>query len=394
MKFNIFQKRSKKTLELPFSILQKALQYDNLNIKNNSTIIFCTNLISNLISTLPFSIYYENEKGNKIEAKYHNAYKLIQRPNVNETWTIFINAIIRDIIFSGNAFIYKIINKNEISQLVRIPPKNVEVKLNGLEKQYYIKNSQTLLTDKNIIHIPSFFNYTIAGGQSIVDYAKEYILTSATMQQYINYFYNNSPFSRYKIDFNNSEFRDLSKDKISEFTDFFTYLASQANAGKPLVEYKGVKIVPTDFKDADISSLRENKTEVEKDIATLMGVPFALINADASKYQDLSMNFLKIFISTTLSAYTDRIASVFKYSLLNENEYDNYNFEFDYSELLKGNQKEFVDSVTNLQKNGIITINEARKELGWNTTTEIGSDKHIVNGVGVLENIIQQKNKE
>ncbi len=84
--------------------------------------------ISDTISTLPLNLYRLNDKKREI-AHDHYLQKIIKfRPNDHLTSVSFLEAIIKNMLTYGNAFIYPIKKRDEsIVRLEIIPPENITI---------------------------------------------------------------------------------------------------------------------------------------------------------------------------------------------------------------------------------------------------------------------------
>lgn len=381
MKFLKFSKRAKNnTIIIPPQIIQKINLYSGLT-ENNHIVVFCTQIISNTISTLPLTLYVNDRNGNKKIAGWHNLYKIGKyRTNLNETSSVFYSLIVRDLVEKGNAFIYIVRDKKgQISQLVRVNPDNVKIKLDGLIKSYQI--GDRIFTNKEIIHIPNSLGYDGVQGKSVLEYAKNSIVTSNEMTEFLSYVFGNNYYTGTKINLNDSSFKNADIEKIKELMDFFASLVTGVGAGKPIIEFAGIKFEPFE-KKVVTDELYRNRDLNDRQIANYFNVPYSLITGE-NKYNSMEQ-FNQFFLQTCLRQYTDRISEYFTAYLLDEAEQGAYFFDYDFSELLTTDIKTLSDICINQTKNGIISINEARQKLNYNSLDSNAANTNFITGVGLV----------
>lgn len=376
---SIFKRKEKRSITIPTNLLSVSNMWSGLNETNN-VVVFCTQLISNIISSLPLILYTRDSKGNKKIAGWNSLYKIVKyRPNYNEPAVVFYSLIVQDLILKGNCFIYKIKAGNRVSQLIRIPPENVAVEMRGYEKVFRVKN--IVYTQDEILHIPAALGYDGVVGKGVLQYAQESILTSNQMQTFLRFVFDNGFASKLKLNLNESDYKNLNTSKIKELLDFFSYLLSGANLGKPIVEYAGIKLEALKTEN-NTDELYQNREFVDKQICNYFNVPYQLLVGE-NKYNSFEQ-FNQFFITTCLNQYTDRIAQYFTYFLLPENEQGVYFFEFEYSELLSTDIKSLSSMIIDQTKNGLISINEARQKLNYNAINNTAADTNFIIGLGLV----------
>ena len=376
---SLFKKKEKRSIQIPTEILKLNNLWSGLNETNN-VVVFCTQLISNIVSSLPLILYTRDNKGNKKIAGWHDLYRVVKyRPNLNEPSSVFYSLIVQDLILKGNCFIYKIKTNNKISQLVRIDPSIVKIETRGFEKVFRIKDR--VYTQNDIVHIPSSLGYDGVEGKGVLKYAQESIMTSNQMQNFLRFVFDNGFLSKLKLNLNESDYKNLDTAKVRELLDFFSYLLSGANLGKPIIEYAGIKMESLKTEN-NTDELYKNREFVDKQICNYFNVPYQLLVGE-NKYNSFEQ-FNQFFITTCLNQYTDRIAEYFTYFLLPENEAGVYFFEFDYAELLSTDIKSLSNMTIEQVKNGIISINEARQKLNYNALNINSADTNFIVGIGLV----------
>jgi len=380
MKINFFSKRQK-TLEIPIEFFNTVNLYSNLEEKNN-VVVFCSQLIKNVVSSLPLILYYKGKDGEKRIAGWHGLYGLVKyKPNLNEPSVSFYSLLVSDLLKTGNTYVYKVKdNQGNISQIVRVNPEQVKIVQEGFLKKFEI--GEKIYTTQEIIHIPASLGYDGVQGKGVLEYAKNTIATSNEVQNFLKFVFNNSFFSKLKLNFNESDYRNLDLNKIKEILDFFSYLFSGANLGKPLTEFKGIKIETIEHKN-NTDELYRNREFLDRQICNYFNIPYELLSGQ-NKYNSIE-EFNQFFIQTCLNQYTDRIAQYFTQFLLPETDQNNYFFEFDFTELITTDIEKYSNMLINQVKNGIISINEARQKLNMNIVNNNAANTNFIIGVGLVK---------
>lgn len=376
------QKRSMNIYEiLPQTIIDKLMVYGNLN-EDNNVVVFCSQLISNLVSSLPLALYKVDKNNNYQRADDHYLYQIISKiPNIYETPSIFYSTIINDMIKTGNAFIYIARDQktNKVTQLIRINPEQVNINQEGFYREYIVAGER--YTTNNIIHIPSSLGYNGIVGKGVIECAKERIMLSEEISSFLKIIFNNSYFSRLKINLNDSSYNDADVNKIKELLDFFAGLFTNVNNGKPLVEFSGIKLEPIEHQNVT-EELTKNRELIDRQICNYFNVPYYLLTSE-NKYNSIEQMF-QFLITTCLTNYTDKIAQYFTKALLTGSEQQKYIFSYDYTELLYTNIEVLNKVIIERLKNGVISINEARQSLNYNRLPGNAVNTNFITGVGIV----------
>lgn len=362
------------------SLYVGGLKLSDILNKDNPTVIFCENLIANTIATLPFYLYRRVGK-NIYEAFDHPCYKLItKRPNLNEPPSVFFASLVKQIL-KGNAYIQKIYNKGGISQLVILDGRKVTVETDGLVKKYFYGGKE--IPNSEIIHIPSNYGYNGVTGKAVIEFAQSTIQASDILNLYTKNFYQNMVFSKLKVSLNKSNYKDLTDEKIRSIADLYTASMSEENIGKPVVEFDDIEVTPFDLKSSATDEHIKARAYLDRLICQVYGVPYSLLE-ESNKYNSYEQ-FNLFFRSHTLTQYTDRIEQYLTMGLLTEEEQERLFFKCDYSELLTPDSEAKNKLTIENFKNGILTLNEARAELGLPPAEgQVTGNTHIMNGFGVL----------
>lgn len=371
----LFSKKEKRNLALYVG----GLKLSEMLNKNNPTVVFCENLIANTIATLPFVLYRQIGK-DIYEAYDHPVAKILKNPNLNETASVFFGSLVRQLL-AGNAYIRKIYAGKNISQLIILDNKKVTIETDGYLKKYFYDGVQ--LSDYEIIHIPGAYGYDGIKGKAVVDFAQSAVQASDILNLYTKNYYENMVLSKLKVSLNKSNYKNLTNEDIKTIADMYTAAMTEENIGKPVIEFDNIEVTPFDLKSSATDEHIKARSYLDRLICQVYGVPYSLLE-ESNKYNSYEQ-FNLFFRSHTLTQYTDRIEQYLTLGLLTEIEREQLFIQCDYSELLKPDSEAKNKLTLDNFKNGILTLNEARRELGLSPAKgAIAGNTHIMNGFGVL----------
>lgn len=149
----------------------------------------------------------------------------------------------------------------------------------------------------------------------------------------------------------------------------------------------GYKVDPLNISLAD-SQFKELKEMGAKQIASAFGVPQFMLN-DLSDTNNNSLEMSNLhFLSNCLMVLFKSIELELEEKLLSEEDRRNgLYFEFNINELLRVDQKTQQEIITNFVRNGVYSINDARKLMGL-LEIEGGNNVVLPSGYVTLKNLI------
>lgn len=360
--------------------------YGSLN-DNNPTVIFCENLIANVVSNLPLALYFRGDKS-RFRAYKHPAYRVVKsEPNRNEPPTVFYSTLVKHLIRKGNAYVFKVRdNAGSISQLILLNPDRVTVKMTGYQKTFSVNGE--IYTTEDIIHIPSMYGYDGVKGKSILDYARGLLDSSGKMDQYLAEYFDNTINTKIKVSLNETDIDIDDKDQVQEVMDFYSHMGSKTNSGKPIVEYGKIKVEPINLPSNGDAELTKNREFNERAICELFNVPYAILK-NQNAYGSFEQ-FNLFFLRTCISQYTSRIEEYFSYGLLSAYERERYYFEYSYEEMLRPDTNTRTEIYHRMMSDGILCINEIRERENLDALEdEVAGTTHFLNGQPLREDVIE-----
>lgn len=140
------------------------------------------------------------------------------------------------------------------------------------------------------------------------------------------------------------------------------------NAGKTAVLAGGASYKPIS-NSPDKLQLANAKKNVVSDIARVFNIPESLINAGANKYKSNEQDSI-YFVQNCLAPILSAIETALNKTLLTMQEKDDgYFFRFDRSSIVNSTLQDKVNAVASEFNNGLISLKEARKSLGYRNNT-------------------------
>jgi len=359
----------------------------------NSVVFACNRVLSESISSLPLVLYKEDDKGNRVKAKNHPLYKLLNsNPNKENTTMQWRETMITNLNLRGNHFTQIIRNrKNEIVSLWGLDTARVSAK--RLEKTNEIVFIYDMGTKKAPLKFDEVLN--VAGlsldginGISPIAYNRESLGVSVALEAHAGSFFKNSasPSGIFSIE---GELSDTSFNRMKK--DFDSSWTGMKNSNKPMVLEGGAKFYPITMTNVDSQFLEARKFQ-KQDISAIFRVPLHMINdlekANYNSIEQLSLGFVIYSLTPSLI----RIEQCMQRDLLTKEERaEGYYIKHNLSALLRGDIKARAEMYDKFTKNGIFTINDVLKLEDMNEVPE-GNKRYIQMSYTTVDNVNDGKN--
>lgn len=350
-----------------------------------STVYRCVNAISDSIAQLPLEPYKIDSKGYKKKLRKHPCYKIINAtPNKRMTRYTFIQLLISSMLLRGNAYAYILRNQNgEVEQLIYIPSEYVTIippKFIIEPVKYSIVGINGEIEEKDLIHLLNF-SYDGVNGISTLSHARNTLgLATDAEQHATNFFQQGAAIGGFievpammqpkqKEEFKQSWIETMGSKKGA--TNGVAILESGAH-------FQPVSISPSD------SQLLESRQFDVVSICRFFGVSpikcFDLSHANYNSSEAANLSFL----TDTLQPIMQKIELELERKLFPNEEID---IRFDTSALLRADKAALSSYFRELIQNGVMSINECRKELDLLPVE--GGDKNVMqSNMMSLENIV------
>lgn len=335
----------------------------------------CVRLLAETIAGLPLNFYRQNSDGTKTIITNHPLQRLLNtRPNRYQTAVEFKETLVFQLAFHGNA--YHRIDRNTSGQIISLMPfmtPQVQTKLeeNGdITHIYNDGRTRKEFIAEDVWHNKLFGNGVM--GMSPLAHARNSLGIAISAEDRVNTMANNGfkPAGILTID------KILKKGQREEIRKNFQDLVSGGNDALRVLE-AGMKYDQISMNPKDVQLLESRRFQIE-DICRFFGVPSVLVNDTSgttvwgSGIQQIITGFYKL----GLRPYLERIESSIVNWLLTPAERNVVIPEFDFDQLLRGDEKTRYEGYKIAVSSGVKTINECRKTEGLEPVSG-GDDTYV-----------------
>lgn len=335
-----------------------SLSWDMHKALKNSDIFTAITTLSKDIAKLDIrikenGIYKEKDRIeyllNQAPNKYYNGYQLK-------------NIVMMSALLTGKGYIKIERNSsNQVQALYHV--KTSQIKLKDDKNGYYyevINNGKTLRVKfEDVICI---MPYSLDGINPItaLDALKDDMNTQKFTKRFFTNFFANGGQNSGLLKVNDGKLSPEARERIKE--KFQEANSGEDQAGKVLVldetmDFKQLEI------NTDILSVINNNTASTKAIAKAFGLPLEKLGI--SNPNTSLQDTLDDYLLNTLGSYMKVITAELNFKLINSKDQYNKEFVFDTTAFRAVNYKEFVEIINTQLDKGGITLDEYRKQLGY-----------------------------
>lgn len=347
--------------------------YGNSLAMKLSAVYCAVNQISNSVAMLPFEITkWENGSKKKVRGSLYDLLNL--KPDGNHTHFMFMKQLVESVILKGNGYAY--IQRDEQLNVIGLQYINqdyvtVMPQPNGTIK-YLVAGMQSAVDAVNMIHLYMHCDEQ-GNGISLIKYAVNTLDSNASAEkQAQNYFSNGGSLNGIL-----QASATLTKEQKGQIKDSWNQaFTGEGKSGVAILpqglEYKPISVNPAD------QQLLESREFGIIEIARWFCIPPSKL----MYWKDTSYNALEyaqlIYLTDTVLPYTEMILNEFNTKLFKPSQIGKMSIGFDYSKILIADTASRAKYFSDCLKNGILTINEVRTELGYEIVDGIAGDTHWV----------------
>lgn len=359
---------------------QRNMKYEDLAVEGylkNAIVYRCVNEIAKGASAVPYRLKTRGDE--VIEA--HPLMALLDRPNPQQSYSEFFNAVFGYLMLGGNTYILKVAGSTSMPRelhLLRpdridikggtgVFPDKYEYKINGKTEAVYDVDQETGFSDLKQIKLwhPMDDFY---GCSPLTAAAMEVDQHNSATKHNINLLENGARPSGavvfrpkddqgYQVQLSDSQRQQLMTDLNQRFT-------GSKNAGRPMLlegdfDWKEMGLSP---RDMDFINLKHMSAT---DIAMCFGVPSQLVGVpDAQTYSNVAEARLALY-EETIIPYLRKVESDLNEWLVPMFDEGIY-FEYDVDQIpaLSERRRRIYENVLGAVNAGIMTRNEAREMIG------------------------------
>ena len=353
-----------------------------------SAVYRASELISNSIASLPIKILVEDEVGKNEDNKHPLNYVFSDR-NQNNLYTRFtlVKLLVQSVLLRGNGFALIERQKNgKPTNLRYLESNDVNIVYDKVKNTLYydIPILNRRVEPKDMIHLIMFSYDGIRGLSVLQNAARSLQIAQASENAANNYFTNGGKLDGI-LKVQGPLNRQQREDIRTAWNETYTSNGSGIAILQGNMDYQHVQAT------AKESQMLESREYSVQDIARFFGIsPVLLGDLSKSSYSSLEAVLID-FLLHCLQPYISMIEAEFNKKLLTAKE-TNLNIILDTNEILRTDKAGQSAYYSTLIGSGVLSINEVRKELGYNGIGEDGN-KHIVAYTDISQNTIESNNE-
>jgi HK97 family phage portal protein len=346
----------------------------------------CVRLISQIIGSLPLSLYHKNDAGKLELATGSITHKMLHdTPNTEMTAATFWKMMTAGILLWGNSYALLTRVAGRVASMTPLRPEFMTVFRNdrGQIRYAYLRGTVRVeYAAEDILHLKGFSVDGLVGLSPVAVQRQTIGRSIATDQASGGIFKTGlsvSGFIKYAKAFVDTEQRDDVRAQVQRFT-------GSANVGGVMVLENGMEYQPMSMNPADAQMLESRQFNVEE-VCRVYGVPPQLIghlskaSSWASSLENTTLGFLKFCVGPMLRDIEQELrrslqlpaSSVLKFNL---------------DALLRGDSAARAALWASGLQNGWLTRNEVRDDEDRDHSTEPNADKLTVQAnMALLEKV-------
>ena len=343
-----------------------------------SSVWACVKLISETVSSLPLTVYKLTPTGRKIDANHPLTLLFNGKVNRYQTKIEFFETVLLNLLTSGNSYCYIQKIGDRIVGLLPLMSADMTATLlndGSMVYEYATDTGVNVYSESNIWHLKLMGNGVI--GLSPLAYQRNTLGIAQAAESAVTNIYKNGakPSGVLSMDkFLTQEQRDLVRSKF--------YNLSAGSEERLMVLEGGMKFDAISLSPQDIELLASRQFQISE-ICRWYGVPSVMINDTSSStvwgsgIEQIVSGFYKL----TLRPLMEKIEASILINLMNPNDAQRHEVEFDFNALTRSDLKTRFDSYRVGIYGGFMTPNEARRLEGM--PDEEGGDSLYMQGANM-----------
>ena len=360
-------------------------QYTALNA---SAVLAAVTMLAEDVAKLPWSIFRHADDKSRTEAKDHYLYDLLDEPNEWQNGLEFREMLQTGIIMRGNG--YAIIKRNNRGMPVALIPWNPDRVLewvattgqifyrpmaHNIHEQALLRDlapqlvgSQQMVPFEDMLHIRGF---SLDGlmGMSRIALAREAIALGLSQEQQAARWMGQGAKPSGMLTTDQKLTPDGAKRLAADIKESWGGLK---NSGKVIIGEQGLKFQPFSMTSADLEFIASRQFQLQ-DIARIFRIPPHMIGELSRSTNNNIAQMGQEYVNFTLTGYTNRWRA--KMSSTFGLRKQGLSVEFDYRDLTTADMTARMNNWRIAIMSMIATPNEARIDLGWQPSTDPGSDQ-------------------
>lgn len=367
--------------------ISQSIFANNIPATSLSAIYAAIELISNSIAELPIYVKYIDEASKSDIIKEHAVINALHSSQL--TKFMLIKQLVSDMLLYGNGYAY--INRagdGTPLNIIYCVPGSVSPVYNDKTRQLYYLCPLITTAKVEPINIIHLFKNTVNGydGKGVLQYAAQTIkLANYTEKSAASFFASGCNLGGI-LTTDNPRLTDQQKESIK--TGWQQAHGGDNPNGIAVLE-AGMKYQPVAVNGKE-AQLLETRLFNLQEIARFFNIsPTLLGDLTKSSYNTLEAANME-FLTHTLMPIITLIQDEFKRKLLKPSERNLY-IDIEEAYIVKPDKASLANYLSTLTTHGIISINEARQQLGYNPIEN--GDTHMIPFTNLDQNTIENKDK-
>lgn len=325
-------------------------------------------VIAETIASLQWDVQQVDADGNITTVQNHPVSALLNEPSPRYNKITFLETVLAYSVIRGNGYAY--ISRNERSQrpteLRIVSPSNVEPYLNQNGELYYkvytgnLNSTVEIVEFTDMIHIPNIVmdEDHICGLSPLSVFRNSLGLPLAMTEWAGKTFKDGSPLQGLL-----STDKAMSEAQLDQAADQWK---KQLNKGNTPILPGGLKFQAITLSPEDALFIENYKLTIEE-ISRMLGVPPPFLSdLDRATFSNIEEQN-RWLVTYTIRPWVKRIEAEFNRKLLYESEKGSIRVRANMESLLRGNTKDQAEFIAKMVLSGVMTRNEARKNIGLNS---------------------------
>lgn len=357
-----------------------GVKVDPYSAMRTSAVYACVRVVSEDVAKLPLLIYRVDKKGGRTIAKDHPLYRLLaHRPNGWQSafeWKEMMQAHIE---LRGNS--YSFIERDaggRVIALIPIHPDRVSVWVQDDGLPLY-KVSPTVAGYKVPLEVRAGDMLHLRGqsmdgyiGLSPIAWLRESIGITLAVDQYAGAYFGNGARPDFAIKANTQK---LTAEQVAKIRDEWdtTYRGAE-KAHRPAVLPGDMDVVSLGLNNKDSQFIELRQFQVA-DLGRAFRIPLHKIGSlDKATFSNIEQQALEYF-QDGLMPRLERFEAALSRDLLTDQEVDQYEIEFDFAEIIRGDIESTLKAIALGRNWGILDTNESRDWLGLDPVNSGDGDR-------------------
>lgn len=367
------------------ALIQKLLNLKGYEALSQSAFFAAVNLISNSVAEMHWEV--KSKENEEIPSNFYANHIF---DNALLSQYILTKQLILDVLLHGNGFAYIERDKKGMPiNLIYLPWGQCNIVYNKVNGALFYQApvvSSSLIEPINIIHLRL---HSIDGicGKPITSFAKNAITLSGSADKAAQEFFSSGMTVKGIL---STEAPRLTKDQRESIRSAWNESQVGNGAGIAVLE-SGMKFNAISSNSKD-SELLETRLFNVQEIARFFNIsPVLLGDLSKSSYNSIEQAMIQ-FTVNCLAPYVINLEQELNKKIILPSDQDKYYIDICEEDIIKTDKQAQVNYLTTLVNSGIITRNEARRQLGFGPVD--GGDELTVSYTDINQNKVNQNNND